>query len=338
MATIFDNPQGRQIKCFLYIHLGSHLSERITLLLLKKDIKLTIVRSEDFQEGDAVKSRDPDATDCPLFEPVLWAWESRNRNKFIINCCILSFKEICRSVARLRPTVCEPMDCSTPGFPALHCHPELAQTHVHWVSDGIQPSHPLQPLLFLPSIFPSFRVLSNESALHPRWPKYWSFSFSISPSNEFQGWFPLWLTGLISLLSKGFSKAFNTTIQKHWFFRTPPSFWSNSNICTWIREKPWVYLKRCFPPKRECCCLKESTLLQASWVDWKTESLKMSCWTKKKQAQGRLKQQWESCAQVRVKQEEGGRGQPLKEWPNPSSRHKLIRTIWVWAGGWADFH
>ena len=73
MATIFDNPQGRQIKCFLYIQLGSHLSERITLLLLKEDIKLTIVRSEDFQEGDTVRSRDPDAMDCPLFEPVLRA-------------------------------------------------------------------------------------------------------------------------------------------------------------------------------------------------------------------------------------------------------------------------
>ena len=71
MATIFDNPQGRQIKCFLYIHLGSQLSERRTHLLLKKDIKLTIVRSQDFQEGDAVRSRDPEARDHPLLEPVL---------------------------------------------------------------------------------------------------------------------------------------------------------------------------------------------------------------------------------------------------------------------------
>ena len=238
MATIFDNPQGRQIKCFLYIHLGSHLSERITLLLLKNDIKLTIVRSEDFQEGDAVRSRDPDATDCPLFEPVLRAWENRNRNTFITNYCILSSKEICCSVAKLCPTLCNSMDCSTPGFPVLHCHPELAQTHVCWVNDGIQPSQSLQFLLFLPSIFPSIRVLSNESALGLRWPKFWNFSFSISPSNEFWSWFPLGLTDLISLLSKGFSKAFSTTIQKHQFFGTQPSFWSNSHICTWILEKP----------------------------------------------------------------------------------------------------
>ena len=63
---------------------------------------------------------------------------------------------------------------------------EFAQTHVHWVSDVIQPSHSLCPLL-LPSIFPSIRVFSNESAFPIRWPKYWSFSFSISPSNEYSG-------------------------------------------------------------------------------------------------------------------------------------------------------
>ena len=69
-----------------------------------------------------------------------------------------------------------------PGFP-VHL-PELAQTHVHGVSDAIQPSHPLSSLLLLPSIFPSISVFSNESLLCIRWPKYWSFSFSISPSNE----------------------------------------------------------------------------------------------------------------------------------------------------------
>ena len=64
---------------------------------------------------------------------------------------------------------------------------ELGQTHVHWVSDAIQPFHPLSPLLLTPSIFPSIKVFSNESALHIRWPKYWSFSFSISPSNGYSG-------------------------------------------------------------------------------------------------------------------------------------------------------
>ena len=79
------------------------------------------------------------------------------------------------------------MDCSTPGLPVHHQLPELAQTHVHGVSDAIQPSHLCRPLLLLPSIFPSIRVFSNESVLHIRWPKYWSFSFNISPSDEHSG-------------------------------------------------------------------------------------------------------------------------------------------------------
>ena len=79
------------------------------------------------------------------------------------------------------------MDCSMPGFPVLHCLPELVQTHVHWVSDAIQTHH----ALLLPSLptlkFPIIRVFSNESALLIRWPKHWNFSFSISPSNEYSG-------------------------------------------------------------------------------------------------------------------------------------------------------
>ena len=80
------------------------------------------------------------------------------------------------------------MDCSSPGFPVHHLL-ELAQTHVRWVGDTIQPSHPLSSSspFTLPSIFPSIRVVSNESALCIRWPKYWSFSFSISPFNEYSG-------------------------------------------------------------------------------------------------------------------------------------------------------
>ena len=76
------------------------------------------------------------------------------------------------------------MDCSMPGLPVHYQHPEFAQTHVHWVSDAIQTSY---PLLFLPSIFPSIRVFSNGSALCIKWPKYWSFSFNISPSNKHSG-------------------------------------------------------------------------------------------------------------------------------------------------------
>ena len=91
------------------------------------------------------------------------------------------------SVTQSHPTLCDPMDCSTPGFCIRHQLPELAQIHVLWISDAIQPYHLCHPLLLLPSILPSIRVFSNESVLHIRWPKYWSFSFSISPSSEYSG-------------------------------------------------------------------------------------------------------------------------------------------------------
>ena len=81
------------------------------------------------------------------------------------------------SVPQSCPSVCDPMDCSMPGFPVHHQLLELTQTHVHLAGDAIQPSHSLSCLLFLPSIFPSNRVFSNESVLCIRWPKYWSFSF-----------------------------------------------------------------------------------------------------------------------------------------------------------------
>ena len=80
-------------------------------------------------------------------------------------------------------TLCNPMDCSTSGFPVFHYLPEFAQSHVHWVYDAVRSSHPLSPPLFPPSVFPSIRVFSNESALCTRW----SFSFSISSSSEYSG-------------------------------------------------------------------------------------------------------------------------------------------------------
>ena len=89
------------------------------------------------------------------------------------------------SVAQLCPTLYDPMDCSTPGLAVYHQHPGFIQTHVHWVADAIHHLILCCPLLLQPSIFPSIRVFSNESALRIRWPKYWSFSFSISASNEY---------------------------------------------------------------------------------------------------------------------------------------------------------
>ena len=91
------------------------------------------------------------------------------------------------SVAQLCPTLCDPMNRSMPGPSVHHQLLEFTQTHVHWVGDAIQPFILCRPLLLLPPIPPSLRVFSNASTLHLRWPKCWSFSFSISPSNEHPG-------------------------------------------------------------------------------------------------------------------------------------------------------
>ena len=93
----------------------------------------------------------------------------------------------CCSVAQSCPALYDPMNCSTSGFPVLHYLPEVAQTHIHRVSDAIQSYGPLSHLLLLPLIFPSIRVFSNKLALHIRWPKNRHFSFSIIPSKEIPG-------------------------------------------------------------------------------------------------------------------------------------------------------
>ena len=119
------------------------------------------------------------------------------------------------------PILCNPMTRSMPGLPVHHhswSSPKLMSTEL------VMPSNHLilcRPLLLLPSIFPSIRVFSNESALRIRWPKYWSFSFSISPSNKHPGLISFRWTGWISLQSKGLSRVFsNTTVQNHQFFCT----------------------------------------------------------------------------------------------------------------------
>ena len=93
------------------------------------------------------------------------------------------------SLAQSCPTLCDPVDSSTPGLPIHHQLLEFTKIHVHWVGDANQLNYLIlcHPLLFLPSIFSSIRVFSNELALRVRWPKYCSFSFSISSSNEYSG-------------------------------------------------------------------------------------------------------------------------------------------------------
>ena len=101
--------------------------------------------------------------------------------------------------------------------------PEFAQVHVHCIVDAMQPSHPL-----MPSIFPSIRDFSNESAVHIRWPKYWSFIFSINPSNEYLGLIYLRLTGLILLFEELSWVLSSTIVWRHQFYGTLPSLWFSS--------------------------------------------------------------------------------------------------------------
>ena len=139
------------------------------------------------------------------------------------------------SLAQLCLTLCNPMDCSTLGFPVLHHLPEFAQTQVRWVSDAIQPSHPLlsssPPAQSSPASesFPMSRLFASEGQSIGT-----SASASVLPMN-IQGWFPLRLTGLISLQSREFSKVFSSTaVRKHHLFHAQPSLWSNSHIHTWL--------------------------------------------------------------------------------------------------------
>ena len=116
------------------------------------------------------------------------------------------------SVTQSCLTLCNPMDCSTPGFPVLHHFPELVKLKS---IESVMPSNHLilcHPLLLLPSIFPSIRVFSNESAHRIRWPKYWSFSFSISPSNEYSGFIFFWIDWFDLLAAQGSLKSL---LQQH---------------------------------------------------------------------------------------------------------------------------
>ena len=140
------------------------------------------------------------------------------------------------SVPHLCPALCDPMNRSMPGLPVHHQLPEFTQTHVHRV--GEMPSSHLilcHPLLLLPSNSPRIRVFPNESTLHMRWPNYWSFSFSISTSNEHPRLISFRMDWLDLLEFKGLSRVFsNTTVQKHQFFSTQLSSQSNSHSSTGI--------------------------------------------------------------------------------------------------------
>ena len=132
------------------------------------------------------------------------------------------------SIAQSCATICNPMNCSTPGLP-VHHHSQsslkLMSIESEMPSNHLILCHLLLLPEIFPSIFPSIRVFSSESGLHIKWPKYWSFSFNISPSNEH--------SGLISLQSKRLSRAFSyNKVQKHQFFSAQLCSQSNSHIHT----------------------------------------------------------------------------------------------------------
>ena len=138
------------------------------------------------------------------------------------------------SVTQSCPTLCDPMNRSMPGLPVHH---QFSWSSLRLTSiESVMPSSHLilgRPLLLLPPIPPSIRVFSNESTVHMRWPKYWSFSFSIIPSKEIPGLITFRMDWLDLLQSKGLSRVFsNTTVQKHQFFGTQSSSQSNSHIHT----------------------------------------------------------------------------------------------------------
>ena len=139
------------------------------------------------------------------------------------------------------------MSCLLLESPALFFSHLVGDLHVYLEpsrhrENGQAPPHSshCHALLFPPSIFLSIRVFSNESSPRIRWPKYWSFSFSISPSNEYWDCFPLGLTGLISLLSKGLSRIFSSTaVQKHQFFGAQPSLQTDSHPGLTVNDLGW---------------------------------------------------------------------------------------------------
>ena len=172
------------------------------------------------------------------------------------------------SVTQLQLTLCDPMDCSTPVFPVLHHLLEFVQTHAHWVD---MPSYHLifhHPLLLLPSIFPSIRVFSNESDLCIMWPKYWSFSFSINPSNEFSGLISFRIDWFDLLAVQGTHKSL---LQHH---SSKHQFWTEFCKKPYCLPK-WPYHFE-FPPAIN----ESSSCFKSSWAFGVIGALDFGCYNR----------------------------------------------------------
>ena len=162
---------------------------------------------------------------------------SVKNSKFIWNPSADNIHYSVQSLGHVR--LCDPMNCSMPGLPVHHQLMEFTQMHVHWVSDAIQPSHPLIPFSSCPQSFPSSGSFQMSQLFTSGGQSIGiSASASVLPM-YIQDWFPLGWTGWISLQSKGLSRVFSkTTVQKHQFFGAQLSSQSNSHIHTWPLEKP----------------------------------------------------------------------------------------------------
>ena len=132
----------------------------------------------------------------------------------------------------------QPLNCSIPGFPILHYLSEFAQAHVHSVSDAIQPSQSLSPPSPLASTFPSIRIFFNESTLHIRWPKYWNFSFSVSPSNEYSGLISFRIELVGSCSPRDSQESFPAPQFKSINSSVLSLLYGPAHIRTWLLEKP----------------------------------------------------------------------------------------------------
>ena len=155
-------------------------------------------------------------------------WHSIGRN--LVVCCL---------VAKSCQTLYDLVDCSPPVLPVLHYLSKFAQTHIHWVSDAIQPFHPLLPPSPLPSNFPISKSFLMSHLFSSGDQNIGAPASATVLLMSIQDWFPLGLTGLISLQSKGVLRVFsNTTVWEHQFFVTQHSLWTSSHIHIWLLEGP----------------------------------------------------------------------------------------------------